>query len=271
MLRNYLLIALRTIRRNKLNSFIKISGLALGISSCMVVYLIVSFQLSFDTSQPGRDKIYRIYTRFSGTFEGANRGVPTALPATVASEFSGLEAVTHFQTWSANVQVKGSTTKTFEDQDRIIITGPEYFDVFQIHQWVASSATVLKQPFTVVLTEKKAHLYFGPGSVAAFIGRELIYQDSLSVSVAGIVKDIDANTDFDFEEYISYSTISQSFLKNNFRPDDWSSVNSSSQCFIRITKGISIETTTTNMPLLEQRYLEHNKDMHGRVNFERQT
>lgn len=79
--------ALRHFQRNKLHAAINILGLALGMAACLVIYLITSYELSFDTFRDGRDRIFRTYSQFSGTFDGTNRGVPAAwgpgLPTTL--------------------------------------------------------------------------------------------------------------------------------------------------------------------------------------------
>src|SRR5687768_1627237 len=60
MFRNYLKIAWRNIIRNKVSSAVNIFGLALGICACVIIYLIVSYELSFDTFHPGKERIYRV-------------------------------------------------------------------------------------------------------------------------------------------------------------------------------------------------------------------
>src|SRR6185295_4157852 len=120
MFQNYLLIALRNLKKNWLQSIIKIAGLALGISSCMVMYVIISYELSFDLHLPGQERIYRVYSEYSGVFDGVNRGVPFALPAAIEDEFSGLEAVAPFITYGSKVKITDGDTKTFDRQENII-------------------------------------------------------------------------------------------------------------------------------------------------------
>ena len=78
MFKNHLLLALRHLKRNKLYTTINIIGLAIGIAACLVIYLIVQFELSFDNFRKDSDQTYRVYTEFSGVFESTNRGVATA-------------------------------------------------------------------------------------------------------------------------------------------------------------------------------------------------
>ncbi|HEV8082625.1 MAG TPA: ABC transporter permease [Chitinophagaceae bacterium] len=89
---------------------------------------------------------------------------------------------------------------------------------------MAGNPEVLNEPFKVVLSEKRAHTYFGDIPLNSIIGKTVIYDDSLRVSVAGIVKYRTENIDFDYTDFISISTATHSFLKNQIATDDWSSL-----------------------------------------------
>ncbi|MDE3213799.1 MAG: ABC transporter permease, partial [Bacteroidota bacterium] len=79
----------------------------------------------------------------------------------------------------------------------------------------------LSQPNSVVLTLSRAQEYFGKLPFNQYLNRELIYNDSLHVRVSGIIKDYQGNTDFPYTDFISFSTISHSFLKQIYRKDSW--------------------------------------------------
>ena len=76
MLQNYLKIALRNLLRNKVYSFINVLGLAIGVSACLVIFLLVSFELSFDNFHPDRERIYRITSGFRNPDGTTNPGIP---------------------------------------------------------------------------------------------------------------------------------------------------------------------------------------------------
>src|ERR1700743_1294423 len=65
MIRNYLKIAWRNIFRHKSYSAINIAGLTVGIAACLLIFVVVQYELSFDTFQPGYRNIYRITTKFN--------------------------------------------------------------------------------------------------------------------------------------------------------------------------------------------------------------
>lgn len=257
MFRNFLTIAWRSLLRNKLHSFINVTGLAIGVAACMVIYLIVDFELSFNKEHAGYDHIYRIHSSFQGVFSGLNRGAPTAVAPTIKDEFKGVEAVTSFQVLSSKVEIPdGNEKKNLDQQSKIILAEPAFFAVFKSYQWVAGSPESLTEPYKVVLTESRAKTYFGTTDPLKVVGREIIYRDSLQTTVAGIVKDLPFNTDIDMTDFISYSTIEKSWLKGNVRLNDWQSVNSSSQVFVLIDKTTSLATFTDQFAILKKRYKE---------------
>jgi putative ABC transport system permease protein len=255
MFKNYLTIAIRTLLKNPLFSFIKISGLTVGVCGCLVIFLVARFELSFDKFQADGDRIHRIYTEFSGVFKGFNKGVPDALPSAVQHDFTGIDAVSAFHTYSTNVEVKssGGDVKKFDEQSDLAMVSPEFFKVFNYYQWVAGDAKTLDMPLQVVLTESKAKKYFGIEYAKSAMGRQIIYSDSLELTVAGIVKDIPQNTDLFFNDFISFSTIEKTWLKKDYAPDDWGSTNSSSQCFIKLSEGTELAKVENQLPLLVEK------------------
>jgi putative ABC transport system permease protein len=246
MIRNYFKIAWRNIYRHKGYATINILGLALGICACIVIYLITSFELSFDKFHPDKERIYRIVgelQRSSGEKEFLNSLIPDV--AGFQKQVPGFEAEAGFHLYGANIKIPDGDKPAKKFDNRIegsyssstIITWPGYFDVFR-YDWLVGNAAVLKDPYNVVLSENRAHKYFGNIPLAEMIGKTVIYDDSLQVRVAGIVKDWNKNTDFGFTDFISVSTATNSFLKNQIPTDDWSSLSPHrSMAFVKLAKG----------------------------------
>jgi putative ABC transport system permease protein len=100
MLKNYFTVAIRNLLRNKLFSVINILGLSIGISSALVIYLIVQYSYSFDRWEPGGDRIYRVVTKTLNQGNvGHTRGVPAPLGAAIRKELTGIEENTTFRVW----------------------------------------------------------------------------------------------------------------------------------------------------------------------------
>jgi putative ABC transport system permease protein len=256
MLKNYIVIAWRNLLRNKFHTAINILGLAVGLSACLVIYLIVSFELSFNKGHAGAERIYRIHSSFTGQFSGLNRGVPTAVVPAMRDQFTGVESIAPAHAFNAKVRHQGSP-EGFDIPTALILTEPSWFEVFSSYQWLAGSPAVLAEPFQVVLTETSAQRYFGHTNPNEIIGKEIIYRDSLPVTVGGLVKDLSFTTDIDFSDFISLSTVEQSWLKNTIQLNDWSSVNSSSQAFLKLNNGTDVSKIVDQLPLLSKLHKEN--------------
>src|SRR5258706_4964389 len=184
MFKNYFTVAFRNFWRNKVFSLINITGLAIGISASLVIYLIVSYDFSFDKFEKDRDRIYRIVsTMHFPDQEFKNSGVPMPVPAAVKKEIPGLEIVAPFHTGNGDVNVSISTGNNkpvvYKKQPDIIYADNNYFDLFS-YQWLAgSSETSLSKPFSVVLTETRARTYFHFKDICKYVGQGIVYNESI--------------------------------------------------------------------------------------------
>ncbi len=244
MLFNYLKVSLRALAGSRVSSLINLSGLTLGITACLAIYVVVSYELSYDTFHPGKEHIYRLVgtSKFEHADEWHPVGfIPNAVPASVREEVAGIEKIAAFHNVSSDVVVpldKGQY-KRIEDKrhDRIIVTEPEYFDIFS-YDWLAGDRQhALSEPFGVVLSDERARSLFGDLPPEGMLGKELVYQDSVRVAVTGIVKAWTHPSDLKFTDFISFATIRASQLKKDINTDDWNDVWSSSQAYITLPAG----------------------------------
>jgi putative ABC transport system permease protein len=244
MLKNYFKIALRNIEKNKVFAFINVLGLAIGISACLVIFTVTSFELSFDKFHPDKNRIYRIVTEIQNASSQNNpiSTVPDPAAKLIRSSVSGLESVAMFHIMPMKVAIPSGDriVKRFfpsdvrEEASKIILTEPQYFDIFSYEWLEGNKATALNEPFQVVISANEAVEYFGSIPLEEIMGRQIIYDDSLRVTVTGIVKDWKKNSDFRFTDFISYSTIQQSFLKNQGNWNNWGGWNDATQVFTKL-------------------------------------
>ena len=261
MLKNYFTIAIRNFWKQKIFSVINVSGLAIGISAALVIYLLVQFEFSFEKFRKDNDRIYRVITdiTFPGESLFRNSGVPMPMPKAIRSDLTGIETITHFVTaWETKVTVPVAGSQSpaeFKRQTDIIYADEFYFSVFE-SDWVAGSRqTALKDPYQVVLTEERAKTYFGNLPANEIIGKQVTYDDSTKAVVSGIVKDQEKKaTDFKFKEFIALATVMSTGLKDHFGGDEWGSINSVSQCFVKLKKGTRPEQINAQFPVLREKY-----------------
>lgn len=265
MIRNYIWTAFRHFWKQKWFTLINISGLSIGISAALVIYLIVQYDLSYEKFQKDGDRIYRVVSGITFSDElGKNPGVPMPLPDAVKKEVTGLESSTHLVTqYRMNVAIPLAADlapHTIRKQEKITFADAEYFNIFQ-YEWLAGSKeSALKEPFRVVLTESRAQAYFGKTSYSDLLGKTIIYDDSIQVLVSGIVKDLTAATNFEFADFISKSTIEQTGLRERWRSDQWGSINSSSQFFVKLNKGITPDKILTQIASLREKYRDNKEE-----------
>jgi ABC-type antimicrobial peptide transport system permease subunit len=240
MMKNYFKIAFRGFRKHKLFTLINITGLLIGTSAAIVIYLIVHFELTFDKFHNNGDRIYRVVSNY--TFQGEvghNSGVCGPLAGAIKSQATGVDVTAPFFTLSQpNVFVPGKTgapQTRFKNQDDVVLAGPEYFKIFN-YTWLAGSPkAALEAPNQVVLASAQAKKYFPNLSYGQMIGKVITY-DTLKTTVTGIVQTLTQNSDFTFHDFISYSTgIAVKDLKDQLQLTEWESTTSASQLFIKLS------------------------------------
>ncbi|MFN8889537.1 MAG: ABC transporter permease, partial [Cyclobacteriaceae bacterium] len=104
MIKNYFTIAWRNLVHNKLHTIINVIGLTVGISACLTIFLLVHYEFGYNQVSDA-DRIFRIYSNFSGAFDGTNRGVTTGVQAMVKDQFTGTDVVAPLHTYSAKVKL----------------------------------------------------------------------------------------------------------------------------------------------------------------------
>ncbi len=265
MLQNYLKIALRNLLRNKVYSFINILGLAIGVCACLVIFLLVSFELSFENFQPDRERIYRVVSGFKNDDGGinVNAGLSSPMPAVIRQDLTGIENMAACHVWYPRVTIPNdkkdtkNTPKTWKNDDaEVLVCEPQYFEIFKYEWLQGNPKTALKSPNEVVLTVGKAEKYFGKIPLEQVMGKQLFYKDSLNVTVTGIVKELATNTDFKFEDFISFKSIEAKNWRKEFQLDEWTNTNSTSMCFIKLPAKSSPNATNAQFKTFLKKHLD---------------
>jgi ABC-type lipoprotein release transport system permease subunit len=267
MLKNYWLIAIRTLWKHKVHAAINVLGLAVGLTACLIIFLMTHFELSYDRFHPGGDRIYRIVQhRKDGNYQSNDAAVQGPVVPTLRGEVTGCQAVSAFLTFDWTVVIPGKNAgqqaKKFDPPppgtaNPVIIADPQYFQIFH-YQWLAGNpATSLNDPFQVVLSAKEVRQYFGNIPPADAVGRDVIYisMDTIRTYVSGVVADWDGNTDFPFRDFISYSTARNTFVGKNFLLDKWQGVGDFSQGLVLLDKGVTAAQVERQFPAFVKKYI----------------
>ena len=197
MLKSYFKIAWRSINRYKAYSIINISGLALGIASCLIIFLVVRNELGYDNFHKKAGRIYRV-TLNAIDF---NPSVSMAVAPAMRTDFPELEKIS--QMWYR----ESGTVKTGQTRysEKGVAFADENFTGIFDYQWVAGdSRTALSEPNTVVLTESIARKYFGENEA---MGQVINLDNQFNLKVTGLIKDLPGNTHLPFLFLVSFETV----------------------------------------------------------------
>jgi len=238
----------RNLLKNKAFSLVNITGLSIGISAALVIFLIVQYDFSFDKFEKDNGRIYQVVEKYTYKVSGQNNGsaaTPDPLGKAMQDEVTGLETVAAIRPGEpAKISVPGETggkKKDFINQENIAFVNSGYFNLVG-YTWLAGNATsAVQQPYQVVLTQSNAGLFFPGLTATQVVGKELYLDDSVRVTVTGVVKDIEHNTAFNYKTFFSRITLETTSLQPRFW-DRWDHAQSS-LLFIKLAQG----TTTANI------------------------
>jgi putative ABC transport system permease protein len=249
MFRNYFKTSFRSLRRNWNYSMINIAGLAAGIAVCLILFVIIQFERSFDNFHSKKDRIYRVLTEYhhadaAEIFYGD--AVPFGLPGSLQTEFPELEKVAPIYS-AGNDQIlvpneNGEAVKKFKEQKGVFFTNPSFFNIFDF-QWLAGDPLkALKDLNSAVLTKEIAQKYFGDWKKA--MGKTIKWNNNLSLRITGILGTIPKNTDFGLKVVISYgSGYTADFAKST----NWEGTRGGFGCYILFPDRLSVSNFNTRL------------------------
>lgn len=210
MLKNYIVIALRQVRRYPGFALINLTGLALGMACCLLILGYVYTEFSYDRFHDDADAIYRINWDFnhSGN-EGIGSGTPPPLAARMLDNIPEVEAVTRLYPVSEQIV---RYEDLFFNEARILGADTSFFAFFDFPLVQGNPATVLASPNSVVLTETAAHKYFGDEDP---LGQTILIGETRQVfrgtydntfRVTGIVQDVPVTSHIQFDMLTSMAS-----------------------------------------------------------------
>jgi putative ABC transport system permease protein len=233
MFSNYFKTAFRSLIRNRSYAAINIIGLAVGIAACLLIFLVVQFETSFDQFHSQKNKIYRVVSQ-SKTADGVNysSGVPFPVAGSLRIDFPQLENVAAiFAKDDPEIIIPAGdhhqTIKKFKEE-QVFFTEPQFFKVFDFNWLAGDQKTALAEPNTALLSKETAKKYFGDWTKA--IDQTIKYDNKYLVRITGVLEDVPANSDFPLRLVISYATLNNTDLKTNL--DDWNTIFSDAYCFV---------------------------------------
>ena len=245
-------IAWRNLWKNKGYTFINILGLSIGMASCILIFIFIRYQMSFDEGFKNEDRIYRLTTNWttSDGFE-ESQGVPQPAPAALRNDFKNqIEKVAAIRQDGGIIKVKDAAGKDrIKSLEDVFYAEPEFFQIMNFEWLQGNPLQSLSQPNTVVLSKDMATKLFGNWNIA--LGKTINFQNREDFTVTGILQDIPENTSFPLNIIVSYQTF-KNYNGPNFK--EWGSTSSNDECYFMLKKGVSIEEVASILPKFSEKY-----------------
>jgi len=204
MFGNYLKVIFRNFARHKTFSLINILGLAIGLTSCVLIALYIQQQLSFDAFQAKGDRIARVIMEYG--FEGSDESskgnyTSVRVPMVMKQHFPEVEDAVIMTDAIRTIHYKNDLIK----EDGFMFADSSFFNVFSFDLLKGDRHTVLSSPYSLVLTESTAKKYFGGEDP---IGKTFLTTgDSNYYKVTGVVADCPSNSQIQFDFLASFSSL----------------------------------------------------------------
>jgi len=228
MIRNYFKVAYRNLLRNKGFSFINIAGLAIGMSSAIIILLWVQYQVSHDRFHAKLDRLYQVWS--NDVIDGSIRTItptPEIMAPTLKTDYPDVEGVTRVS-WTRNL-LSDAVEKKIESTGAVV--DPDFLTMFSFPLLDGNMKSALDKPYSLVITEKLSKKLFNNENP---VGKTIRMGNSTNYTVTGLLKNIPDNTQFNFIEYLA-SYVDRTLI--NEVDKDWSDISIST--FVLLKPGIS--------------------------------
>lgn len=247
MIKNYLKTAIRSILRQKTFSFINILGLTGGLTCCLLIFVFVSDEFSYDKFHVKKDRIYRMEYLISN-FDIAR--VPPIVAEHLGSYFPEIESTARMFSRGASVQVYDSSgeLKRFEEGN-VNFADSSIFNILTFDLVKGSLDKALYSPFTVILNEEIAGKYFGDENP---IGQQITMEGDQTFKVVAVVKDFPSNSHVHFDMLVPYANMYdlepeelEEGIRQNFKAN-W--MVSHSPTYVLLKEGVDPEVVNARFP-----------------------
>ncbi len=244
MLKNYFKIAWRNLLKNKAFSAINISGLAIGIATCLIIMLFVNNELSYDRYNEKADRIVAVY--FQGNVQGEKMNEGSVMPPvaqTLKADFPEVEEATRLRNYGTPKLINGN--KSFNN-DAFAFVDSNFFQVFTLPLLQGNAKTALLNPNTIVITKAVSRKYFGDDDA---MGKVLRFKDgdNASYKVTGIIDQMPVNSNFQFELFASMASLPES------KEPSW--MTSNFHTYLVLAKNFDYKKLEAKLPGVVEKYM----------------
>jgi len=253
MFKNYLKVTLRNITKQKAYTFINITGLAVGLAACILIFMYVIHELSYDKFHANADRIYRI--GIQGNLGGDDVKYPLSNLGTgpaMMNDYPEVQSYTRLQSvpkWPLKYK-----EKTFFEEN-MVFADPGFFDVFSFPLIQGDPEKALEAPYSMVMTRDMADKYFSGEDP---LGKELRLNNSHHYRVTGVIENFPENSHLRVDALCSIESF---YVMNNRKLEEWNNFNG--YTYILLRENVDPVVFSNKLPGFVDKYLAEMKKMLG--------
>ncbi|HEY9044828.1 MAG TPA: ABC transporter permease [Ohtaekwangia sp.] len=223
IIRNYLLISLRNILKNKVFIGINVFGMGIALACCVIAYLTFKVNHSFDSSY-GNKNIYRINAvRTTANEEQHNAAIPVPLGQLLQENTGDIQAIMRYSPSQSQFSIKGESFAS-----GLAYVDPVFFTLFET-EFIAGKAEALNNPSSILLSESMSRKLFGTTDALGKTLKQLLNSgESREYIVAGLYKDLPVTSSFQNDAFVRYENYFHEYASTE---DYWSNFNN---VFVRV-------------------------------------
>lgn len=239
MLKNYIKVALRNTIRHKGYSFINIAGLAIGMACCVILFLYIQNELSYDRFHEKSDQIYRVISQSERDGQVSQFAkTPAPLAPALVDDFPEIEQAVRIG--------KNSFYILYENQrynEPVLFADPEIFNIFSFPLKMGDAKSALAEPYSLVISERIAMKYFGEEDP---IGKILNIENWHDYRVTGVLKNIPENSHLKFDFLARF----EDYAARHF--DQWGISNY--YTYVLLSENFSLDAYNEKIPGFVEKY-----------------
>lgn len=261
MLKNYLVTAWQNLRGHRSYVAINTIGLAVGIAACLVIFLLIQHETSFDNFHKNKERIYRVAAA-TKTKDGIvySQGSAFRVAEGLRIDYPQLEHVARIYARD-NQQITllndKANTPLKKFKENVFFAEPEFFDIFNFPFLAGNAKTALSELNTAVLTQEIAEKYFGDWHTA--LGKFIKYNDRVC-RVTGVLKNIPVNTDFPLQIVLSFKSCEVEDMSTG-----WGSQDGSLNTFLVLPTNMSSQQFNNDLKTFVKKHTPPKYANHGYI------
>jgi putative ABC transport system permease protein len=242
MLKNYLKIAFRNLKRHKGYAVMNILGLAVGMACCILILLYVQYELSYDRYHTHADRIYRILLSREGFIDRPFAGSPPRLASALKDNYPDVLFASRVKNEVTSVRYKNR----FFRENRFYFVDSDFLEIFDFPLLSGNPESALDDPLSLLLTNEMAQKYFGNEEPVGRVISCNTYGRPVDYRVTGVLDNVPSNSHFHFDFLTPVSSLGE--LRGEAYINSWN--NNAFKTYLRIAEDSSPEGLTTKVEAL---------------------